>query len=120
MGGRRSEVCPRREHLEHIFAPFGDDLNLSGWAIANPSSKPESLRLVSGREAKSYPLNSPAHEQAKLPQGRGHSSALLKQLQQPCLVQNPDPQVLGFLELRARFCAGNQEVGLSTDRSRHS
>src|SRR5215469_3836022 len=115
MSGRRSEVCPRGEHLEHIFAPLGHELNLSRGTVANPSFKPETLGLVSGSEAKAHPLDSPAHHHAKLPQGGRHSLTLAQQLQQASFVQDADAQILCFLELRARFLPGNHEVCLSTD-----
>ena len=70
--GRRSEVRPSREHLQNIFAPFGDDLNLSGGAVSDPSLEPQGMCFVDGGIAEPDAVNAAADNQSELLKGSGH------------------------------------------------
>src|SRR5579885_1274414 len=62
MSGRGSKVCPRGKHPENIFAPFGDDLNLSGRQITDPTLEPQFLRLAHGGVTETDALNAAADD----------------------------------------------------------
>ena len=48
MSGTRSLMRPRGEHPEYIFAPFGNDLNITGRYIFDPTLQAKVLSLVPG------------------------------------------------------------------------